>query len=74
MERYLLKRNDNPVTSPDMENFLYFLLTVISSDFEKEEYIVNSWAIVALQDRLTPSIISFLDFSSTLRTKFDEQN
>ena len=57
-----------------MENFLYFLLTVISSDFEKEEYIVKSWAIVALQDRLTPSIISFLECSSTLRTKFDEEN
>ena len=70
----MLKCNDNPVTSSDIENFLYFLLTVISSDFEKEEYIVVSWTIVALQDRLTPSIISFLDFSSTLRKKFDEQN
>ena len=70
----MLKRNDNPVTSPDMENLLYFLFTVIVSDFEKEEYIVKSWAIVALHDRLTPSIISFLDCPSTLRTKFDEEN
>ena len=57
-----------------MENLLYFLLTVIASDFEKEKYIVNSWVNVALHDRLTPSIISFLDCPSTLRTKFDEEN
>ena len=74
MERYLLTRNDNSVTSPDMENLLYFLLTLIASDFEKEKYVVNSWVNVALHDRLTPSIISFLDCPSTIRTKFDEEN
>ena len=57
----MLKRNDNPVTSPDMENLLYFLFTVVVSDFEKEEYIVNSWAIFALHDRFIPSVINFLE-------------